>query len=132
MDEVQQEMLAIYFDCFVLSVGKTVLEFIAVPFFDFSNYSQLYALEYHETFKVRGSNVQIISISEMYASVSVNFVSKGHITDSRTVTFSRFSTERYVSLLFNVYWCYVSLLFNVYWCYVCLLLNYIVLCIFVI
>jgi len=66
------------------------------PFFDFSNYSQLYALEYHE---VRGSNVQIISISEMYASVSVHFVSKGHITDSLTVTFSRFSTERYVSVV---------------------------------
>jgi hypothetical protein len=80
---------------------------------------------------VRDSNVQIISISEMYASVSVHFVSKGHITDSRTVTFSRFSTERYVSLLFNVYLCYVSLLFNVYWCYVSLLLNvYCVICLF--
>ena len=48
---------------------------------------------------MRGSNVQIISISEMYASVSVHFVSKGHITDSLTVTFSRFSTERYVSVV---------------------------------
>ena len=113
-----------------LSVGKTVLELIAAPFFDFWNYLQLYALDYHETCKVHGSNVQIISVSEMCASFSVHFVSKGQITDSRTVIFSRFSTERYVSLLFNVYWfyvwcimCYVSLLFKLYWCYVSLLFN---------
>jgi hypothetical protein len=72
---------------------------------------------------VHGSNVQIIRIIEMCASMSANFVSKGQITDSRTVTFSRFSTERYVSMLFNVYWCSVCLLLNIYWCYVSVLFN---------
>jgi len=48
---------------------------------------------------VRGINVQIIRISEMCGSIIVHFVPKSQITDSRTVTYGRFSTERYVSVV---------------------------------
>jgi hypothetical protein len=80
---------------------------------------------------VHGCNVQIIPIREMCVFISVHYVSKGRVTDSQTVTFSRFVTEKYESVLFSVELCYVSLLFlyiGVLRLYCLMYIGYVCLC----